>query len=613
MPAPPGKPPAPAASERDSRTLEALLLAERKKMVLVQEVGRALSSGIDLEALLVLIMEKITLLMEADRSTLYLLREDRESLWSLVVQGDEAVEIRLATGEGIAGWVAATGETVNVTDAYQDPRFQPAFDKKTGYRTQTILCMPMRHPDGQPIGAVQVLNKQHGLFGPEDESLLEALASQAAIAIENTKLNDSLIARNAELLRARSALEQRGRELNVLYEIERAMHAAPDLDELLDRILQEAIAAIGANSGSIALRSRKQGDLRFHTTAGEHEERVIRQRIPMGEGIIGWVAAHGEPALVNAPDTDPRVAHAFAEKLGTRPRNLLCVPLILGDETVGALELIDKQPDPDAPPDACPGFDDDDLRLLELIAGQASRAIQLTRAKMDRENENRLATIGQMLAGVMHDLKTPMTIVSWYAELMAELDDGARRGEYTKLIKRQFDLMNGMTREVLAFARGESKLLVRKVFLARFLEEMTAQLRHELAGKGIEIAVEPGYAGIAYFDEHKLMRVMHNLARNAAEAMPHGGRFCIRTSVDEAWVQFEFHDNGPGIPDELKGRLFLPFASSGKKDGTGLGLAIVKKIVDDHGGLITCTSDAGQGTRFLIQIPRREDPQATHG
>ncbi|MEZ4700535.1 MAG: GAF domain-containing sensor histidine kinase [Rhodothermales bacterium] len=610
MPAPQGPPPSLRANALDPKALEAQLLTERKKLVLVQEVGRALSSGIDLEALLELIMENITLLMEADRSTLYILSDDRTSLWSRLAQGDEAMKIQLKVGEGIAGWVVATGETLNIPDAYNDARFQPAFDKKTGYRTQTILCMPMHNHEGDTIGAVQVLNKRDGTFDAGDESLLGALASQAAIAIENTKLNESLVNKNIALSRAQRELEQRSREINVLYAIEREMHAAHDLDELLDRILKEAIAAVGAEAGSVALRSRTQGDLRFHTTAGEHEDRVIRQRIPMGVGIIGWVAARGEPALVNDPENDDRVAHAFADEVGARPRNLLCVPLILGDETVGALELMDKKEPTTREDGACKGFDEDDQRLLQLIAGQASRSIQLARAKMDRENENRLATIGQMMAGVMHDLKTPMTIVSWYAELMVELEASEKRREYTELIKRQFDLMNGMTREVLAFARGESRLLIRKVFLARFLDEVTSHLRHELAGKGIEITIEANYNGIAYFDEHKIMRVIHNLARNAAEAMPAGGRFCIRTNADEKHIHVELCDNGPGIPESILSRLFTPFATAGKKGGTGLGLAIVKKIVDDHEGVITCTSTPSEGTRFLIRLPRREDPQA---
>lgn len=583
--------------------LQAQLSSEKKKLALVQEVGRALSSAMDLDSLLTLIMENITLLMEADRSTLYLLSDDEQSLWSRMAQGDEQVEIRLKVGEGLAGWVASSGETVNIPDAYSDNRFQPSVDQQTGYRTQSILCVPMRNHFGNTIGAVQVLNKKDGPFGQEDEALLHALASQAAIAIENTKLYQSVVAKNKELSLTQEELKQRGFELNVLFDIEREMNATHDLDELLERILLRSIDIVGAKAGSIALRSRRLDDLRFHTTAGDHGERVRKHRLTLGKGIIGWVAANGEVALVNDPDHDPRHALDFAMKIGVHPRQIVCVPLINGEEILGAIELIDKMtPSADG---AATGFDQDDVRLLQLIAGQASRAVQLARANIERENENRLATIGQMMAGVLHDLKTPMTVVSWYADIMAETANESERQSYTELIKRQFELMNGMTREVLAFARGETQLLIRKVYLSRFLDEMAKQLNHDLAGKSIHIKLEDTYKGLAYFDEHKMMRVIHNLARNAAQAMPNGGSFVMSSRDEKDALVFEFKDNGMGIPKELQGRLFDPFTTAGKKEGTGLGLAIVKKIIDDHGGTIKVTSKPGDGTCFSIHLPKR--------
>ncbi len=520
-----------------------------------------------------------------------------------MAQGDEHVEIRLEIGEGLAGWVASSGETVNIPDAYSDTRFQPSVDQQTGYRTQSILCVPMRNHFGDIIGAVQVLNKKDGPFGQDDEALLIALASQAAIAVENTKLYQSVVSKNLELSVAQDELKQRGFELNVLFDIEREMNVSHDLDELLERILLRATDIVGAAAGSIALRSRHMGDLRFQTTAGEHGDRVRRHRLKLGKGIIGWVAFHGEAALVNDPDNDPRHAVDFADKIGVHPKHIVCVPLLGGEEILGAIELIDKKSP--AAENAASGFDQGDVRLLQLIAGQASRAVQLARANIERENENRLATIGQMMAGVLHDLKTPMTIVSWYADMMAETDDESERQSYTRLIKRQFELMNGMTREVLAFARGETQLLIRKVYLSRFLEEMARQLNHELAGKNIQITIEDGFKGAAYFDEHKMLRVIHNLARNAAQAMPNGGAFLIRSREENDRLVFEFKDNGTGIPSELQGRLFDPFTTAGKEDGTGLGLAIVKKIVEEHGGEINVRSLPGEGTCFEVRLPRR--------
>lgn len=588
-------------------SLEAQLSAEKKKLALVQEVGRALSSAMDLESLLTLIVEHISMLMEADRSTLYLLTEDRQFLWSRLAQGNEQGEIRLRVGEGIAGWVAESGETINIRDAYSDDRFQPAYDKKTGYHTKSILCIPMRNHVGDLIGVVQVLNKASGPFEQDDEDLLAALASLAASAIENTKLYQSVVAKNKELSDTQDALRQRGFELNVLYDIEREMHSLHDLDELLERILLRSIEIVGAKAGSIALISKRLGDLRFHTTAGQHGDTVLKHRLQLGKGVIGWVAANGKPAMVNDPESDPRHAADFAERIGLRPHHILCAPLISGDEVLGAIEIIDKI-SPSAG-STSPAFADEDLRLLQLIAGQVSRAVQLARANVERENENRLATIGQMMAGVLHDLKTPMTIVSWYADMMSEKESEEERKAFTDLIRRQFDLMNGMTREVLQFARGESNLLVRKVYLSRFMSEMIEQLEHEAAEKNINIILDAAYGGIAHFDESKMLRVIHNLARNAMQAMPEGGEINIKTSATDNEIVFEIEDNGPGIPVELQGRLFEPFTTAGKKEGTGLGLAIVKKIIDEHEGEIKCTSSPDKGTCFQVRLPKREEEE----
>ncbi len=588
-----------AEGTKRSRDLALELRTEQKKLALVQEVSRALSSGHDLDQLLSLIMEKVTLLMEADRSTLYLLSDDREQLWSKVLQGGEMLEIRLKVGEGIAGWVAASGEVVNIPDAYIDQRFQPRVDLRSGYRTRSILCAPMRNSLGSIVGVAQVLNKHGGPFTADDESLLSALSSQAAMSIENSKLYHSVVAKNVELLEAQEKLEQKTYELNVLYEIEKEMNAAHDLDELLDRILHRAMATVGAQSGSIALREATGDQLRFRTTAGPASDQLRHRLITMGDGIIGWAAANREAIIANDPGHDERHASAFAKDVGVMPNHLMAAPLI-ADEVLGAIELIDK--DGMADSTDTDGFNEGDLKLLILIAGQASKAIQLARSKQSRENQDRLASIGQMLAGVLHDLKTPMTIISGYAQLMAQIEESDQREAYVEQILHQFDLMSGMTREVLAFARGETEVLLRKVYLHRFLDEVVTQLNHALAGREVALHLDADYNGVAYFDEQKMLRLIHNMARNAADAMPDGGEFRIKTSANDDTLTFEFSDTGSGIPVELEGRLFELFASA-KSGGTGLGLAIAKKIVDEHNGHISYESAQGEGTKFLVKLP----------
>jgi signal transduction histidine kinase len=586
--------------------LEAALRREHKKMALVQDVGRALSSALDLDQLLVVIMDKITQLMEADRSTLYLLSEDGAQLWSKVVQGGEVVEIRLNVGEGIAGWVASSGERVNIPDAYVDTRFQPAVDLRSGYRTRSILCAAMRDSQGKIVGVLQVLNKTGGPFNAEDEDLLEALASQAAIAIENAKLYHSLIAQNQLLARARDELARRTYEVNALFEVEQEMSSHLDLDELLGRILRRSVVVLGAESGTIALREPDGQHLRFRVVLGPAAARLDNLTIPVGYGVIGWVVARGHAVIVDDPSADERHASDLAQRIEVSPRNLMCAPLVDGDETIGAIEVLDRKV---VPGETGGRFSDGDLKLLVLIAGQVSKAIALWRSRSERESKDRLASIGRMLAGVLHDLKTPMTIISGYAQLMAATDEAPQRESYVDHILRQFDIMSGMTREVLAFARGDADIFIRKVYLHQFLEEVGTQLRAALAGRDIELEVVGGYEGAAFFDHNKMLRVLHNLARNAADAMPNGGKFRVATSIEGDQLVIEASDTGTGIPQEVQRRLFALFAS-GKRGGTGLGLAIVKKIVDDHGGTIDWTTGP-QGTTFRIRLPRTRASEGT--
>jgi len=588
---------APVSARDPVRSLEAALEREQKKLALVQEVGRALSRTGDLDALLELIMSKITELMEADRSTLFVVTEDGRQLWSKVSQGSERVEIRLAVGEGIAGWVAQTRELVNIPDAYADRRFQPAVDQKSGYRTRSILSAPMLGALGSLVGVVQVLNKKDGPFTHGDEELLVALANQAAIAIENARLYHSLVAQNLELSRARRDLERRTRELNALYEVEKEMSAALDLDDLLSRILAQAITVLGGGAGSIAL-VEADGALRFRTVHGPAAAQLIERTLPHGTGLLGWSIRHRTPLVVDDPSHDPRHANDLANEVGVVPQHLLVAPLIEGDDVIGGIEIIDQRRaarDGDGP------WNTDDLKLLVLIAAQTASAISLARRRSEQSNRDRLASIGRMLAGLLHDLKTPMTIISGYAQLMAAMDDAAQRDKYVEQIQRQFDLMAGMTREVLAFARGATDLVVRKVYLNRFAEELSTQLGVAVQGRGIELHVEVRFDGMAYFDEQKLMRVFHNLASNAVEAMPDGGQLRVVIAREGDELVWTVQDTGSGIPAQIRGRLFELFAT-GRKGGTGLGLAIVKKIIDDHHG--TIRPDTGpSGTTFVIRMP----------
>jgi signal transduction histidine kinase len=196
-----------------------------------------------------------------------------------------------------------------------------------------------------------------------------------------------------------------------------------------------------------------------------------------------------------------------------------------------------------------------------------------------------------------------MTAISGYADLMANEDDRATRLSHVERVDRALSHMETMTHEVLAFARGQREVLMQKVYLHKFVEEVRELLLPETSSYQVNLMIEPEYDGAARFDETKLKRVLFNLARNACEAMGHGGTFTWRITRDNERVVFECTDTGPGIPPEMEGKLFESFASHGKANGTGLGLAMAKKIVDAHCGSISCQSQPGQGVTFRIELP----------
>ena len=154
----------------------------------------AIAGEIQLEPLLQKVMASVTEILGADRSTLFLYDDKRQELWSTVADGLNTKEIRFPCHLGIAGSVFTTGEIINIKDAYSDSRFNQSVDKKTGYRTRSILCMQISNKYGQPIGVIQTLNKSGGPFTRTDERRLQAFCSQAAIAIENAKLFQEVIA-----------------------------------------------------------------------------------------------------------------------------------------------------------------------------------------------------------------------------------------------------------------------------------------------------------------------------------------------------------------------------------------------------------------------------------
>lgn len=157
-------------------------------LVSLVKIGRSITAVTDIDVLLKVIAEETKIAIQADRCTVFMLDKDKNELWSKVALGLGSQEIRFPADKGLAGYVVKTGEPLNIPDAYNDPRFNPDIDKETGYKTKTILCMPIKNNNQEIIGAFQVLNKNNGVFTKGDEDLLVAIGGSASIALENAQL-----------------------------------------------------------------------------------------------------------------------------------------------------------------------------------------------------------------------------------------------------------------------------------------------------------------------------------------------------------------------------------------------------------------------------------------
>lgn len=569
--------------------------AERAQALV--EIGLALSSTLDTDALLALVVDRTAHLVSADGATLFLVDPATGELWSKVLKGSQLREIRLEPGRGVAGWVARSGRAAAVADAYEDERFDPGVDRRSGYRTRSIVCAPLVGRDGEVSGVLEVVHRKPGVFGPDAQRLVAAVASQAAVAVENARLFSEAAERNVQLQDARGALEHRIAELDLLLGVERRLSAAPDLAAGIDAVLERTLEVVGADAGAVLLVEDRSGQLYFRTARGGRPDAVMGLRLPRGCGIAGAVAERGRPILANDVTAERAFDAAVAERIGYEVRSALCVPIVQGEgrEPLGALELLNKRG----------GFDEEDLAVVGAVAAQLAARVAAERVREERAREERLSTIGQLLSGVMHDLKNPLTVISGYTQLMVREADADERQKICDVLLKQFDLVNAMTREVLDFAKGKVEVFRRKVHVNVFVEDVADALRRDLEPAGVELRLRVGYGGPARFDEVKLRRAIVNVARNAAQAMAPrgGGRFSLQVSRPGDRLLFRMSDTGPGIPPEIRARLFQSFATHGKEDGTGLGLAIVKRIAEEHGGTVECRTRTGKGTTFVLSIP----------
>jgi len=435
-----------------------------------------------------------------------------------------------------------------------------------------------------------------------------------------------------ELRASTERLEDLVFKLGTLNDMVEMAARIPKIEDLLAHVLERTMRAVSATIGSIMLLDRERQVLRIAVGRGLGDQEHSRPHVEVkvGEGIAGRVVQMGEAVLVEDIEKDARFAKISDPKYGGG--SFICMPLRVGDRIVGVVNLAKKESTPGAPSQTFAPTDlqflnalmtytayaVDNARLFEEARAAAQRLeevvedqkLRLTLAQQQMLQAAKLSALGELVAGVAHELNNPLTVIIGTADMIeTEAPEAVKR--HLHLMREAISAAQYVVRGLLTFGR-QMPLQKTPVDLAGLTEKVLALTFGELHVAEVKVRqdIAPELPPV-WADANQLQQVLVNLITNAKQAMADvQGERRLQISVqraDPARVRIQVEDTGPGIPADVIAKVFDPFVTT-RSDGTGLGLSISYGIIREHGGTLTVDSTPGRGAAFTIELPIEAAP-----
>lgn len=403
------------------------------------------------------------------------------------------------------------------------------------------------------------------------------------------------------------------RRLERIVEISRHLSSTHDLARLLQAVVDIASELTDSAGASILLYDHASEELRFEALPGSQDQNMKGMSVPLDASVAGWIFTHAKPMVLQDATSDPRIYREIDKSTQFQTDSLLGVPLMVNQQPIGVIEAVNKK-DKDH-------YTEDDLAVLETLAGQAAIAIANVRLLKKLQDANaELLRLDRMksdfLAIASHELRTPLGLILGHATFLKELSPTELQ-EQLDVIVRSAMRLKEIIEDMATIAHddeGKSRVRREKFSINNLILEITEKYIKiaEKSGITLECDFPEGKEIEIVGDREKISLALINLVENALTFTDDGGHVGVKAEMDEGYVKVLVVDTGIGIPVDEQERIFDRFYQveshlTRKHGGMGLGLSIAKTMVEMHNGQIWCESKEGMGSLFCFMLPVDEE------
>ncbi len=502
-------------------------------------------------------------------------------------------EIALQSDEGLAGIVMGTRKPVVTTEVARDPRIVvKAFREEP---VKAMILAPMR-ARGKVKGLLSVMSYRPRRFSIEEVALLAAIADQIGVAVDNARLYE--------------VEQERGHEMAALYEITRSINRSLLLEDVLQEIVDSICDILHARVCCIALLEESTQELIVRASAGVDVGWRDCGKINIGGDVIEQVTQGRQVCYI--PDVQSEASFDPAV------RSLMAMPLISSQsQVIGILSVDSTQPF---------AFSQAEGHLITVAASQVSIAIENARLYEDLAHRNKILDRAyqelknftemreRLVQNISHELRTPMTYVRGYVELLADENLGPLNEEQVQtlnLVMRKTEEVIDIINETVALQPLILGKLQRTPISVRdLLHQTSASFSEDARRRGVNLRlgfVDPQIQ--IYGDPERLGQLCSHILENAVKFSYYGGEISVDAKYEDGLVHLVFKDQGIGIPDDQLHKIFDTFyqidnVATRRFAGLGMGLSTVRRIAEAHEGMVWAESEEGKGSTFHVLLPR---------